>query len=151
MNISTNSENLSDMFGDVGGSCVDEDKPHVVINENWTEYMFDVDWECTFLFLDLEELHSLSLQSPGMGISWMSLISASCVGVLVLTSSDLSLRTSGLSVLVRTIVGAFNDLGNVSYKLPLSSWRERVWRLWIPLLAKYLLFGKQLINVEANY
>lgn len=22
------------MFGDVGGSCVDEDKPHVVINEN---------------------------------------------------------------------------------------------------------------------
>ena len=81
----------------------------------------------------------------------MSLISASAVGVLVLTSSDLSLRTSGLSVLVRTSVGAFNDLGNVSYKLPLSSCRERVWRLWIPLLAKYLLIGKQLINVEANY
>ena len=78
-----------------------------------------------FLFFDLLELPSLSLHSPGMGISLISLIFASCVGVLFLTSSLLSLRTSGLSVLVRTRVGALSDFGNVSYKLPLSSCRER--------------------------
>ena len=89
-----------------------------------------------FLFFDLLELPSLSLHSPGMGISLISLIFASCVGVLFLTSSLLSLRTSGLSVFVRTRVGAFSDFGNVSYKLPLSSCRERAWRLWIPLLLR---------------
>ena len=67
-----------------------------------------------FLLFDLLELPSLSLHSPGMGMSCMSCISASCVGVLFLTSSALSLRTSGLSVLVRTRVGSFNDLGNES-------------------------------------
>lgn len=89
-----------------------------------------------FLFLDLLELPSLSLHSPGMGMSCMSCISASCVGVLFLTSSDLSLRTSGLSVLVRTRVGSFNDLGNESYRFPLNSCRERGRLLWIPLLTK---------------
>ena len=102
------------------------------------------------LFFDLLELPSLSLHSPGMGMSCMSLISASCVGVLVLTNSHLSLRTSGLSVFVRTSVGTFNELGNVSYKFPLSSCRERAWRVWIPLLTKYIFSKRYIVKTSTS-
>ena len=102
-----------------------------------------------FLFFDLLELPSLSRHSPGMGMSWTSRISASCVGVLVLTNSHLSLRTSGLSVFVRTSVGVFNDLGNVSYTLSLSSCKERVGRWGIPWLIKYI-FGRRFKTLPSN-